>query len=1158
MKWSITAKIAVFTAITLILLAYIGALVYQRSLEQIAVGKTLACSQKILTELEAAWSIVKDLEIQERSYAITNSANSAKAISADVVKVDQELNELSHWLKNDPNRAQYIPQLSELIRQRAQIANDATSLSPKNGDSALFQSLNWQKEASLTEKIHQSIVVLQAKEKLDSGSREAIFEKMSQTAIRDLTRLMLLAFAMLIAIFVVVVLHERERAKQEEILRAIGLKFSGVFNQSSETIFLLDPQGKILQTNETALRLVGANQEEVSGLPLWETKWWHDAFDQKERLKQSVVQAAHGAVIRFEARYQIADGSLVDIDFSLKPLKDDQGRTVFLIAEGHELTDFKRAERVVKESESRLRAIFANMGEGLYQLDAEGKLVYLNPAGAKMLGYEMENILGCNMHDLIHCRLPDGSVHAASDCMILNVIKDGTPYSTGDDFFLRNDGSFLPVRILSSPLLVEGQIRGAVVSFEDVTALKQAEKRSTAQYSVTRALAQSESVQEAASRIIESICVNIGWAVGAMWLLDESTKTLRFVQMWHNGTINMEGFEDECRAQDQTHQLSSHENAFSENAPLWISRNDRENSPYFLSAAAKIGLNTAFAFPIRNEDNCIGVIELYSVEVQEPRLELLHMLDALGRQFGQFIERKRVERRLKESEELFSQLADNIREVFWVATPKMDKCLFISPAYKEVWGFSEEEIASNPAAYLRSVVKEDLPSVLDHVKAENMGASGSGIEYRMIGADGEMRWIWSRAFPIKDDNGNVVRLCGIAHDITERKEVEKRVSEFYSTVSHELRTPLTSIRASLGLIEGGLAGEISAKTAQLIQIARSESDRLIRLINDILDIRKIEAGRLELKREDVLPAKLVDISIDSVRAMAAEAGVNLVEKTEHTEGAEGVLCDRDRIVQVLTNLLSNAIKFSPRDSTVSVAVERLDYAFKFSVTDFGSGIAEDQLPKLFGLFQQLDSSDSRPKGGTGLGLAISKAIVEEHGGKIGVESLKQKGSVFWFELPAPSLNNSQPVLTGEPIASKILLVAEDAQLNQLFRVLLAHEGYEALVALDLEEASRQVLRIKPEVIILDFQLPGGHCLEWLTKQRQSIAIENVPVIVLTSSTSDLQRFKQVSLTEWICKPFDRKQLLDALRKAVHKSADVHSDMIIVDENREARSISRPR
>ena len=305
-----------------------------------------------------------------------------------------------------------------------------------------------------------------------------------------------------------------------------------------------------------------------------------------------------------------------------------------------------------------------------------------------------------------------------------------------------------------------------------------------------------------------------------------------------------------------------------------------------------------------------------------------------------------------------------------------------------------------PGSYItgahQAVVVDPQCRLLDVIRE---GQRYESTDDHFIRKDGNVVPVHFVSSPLERD-GVVTGAVLTFRDVTQRKEAERRVSEFYSTVSHELRSPLTSIRGALGLMEGGKAGEFSPKAARLIKIAREECDRLIRLINDILDIRKIEAGKLLLFLKEESVADLVKVTVNGIKAMADEAHVTLV--VDDIDPAMIVHCDRDRLIQVLTNLIGNAIKFSPQGGTVKVAAqpserEGIRYV-RLSVSDQGPGIAEGERDKLFHLFQQLDSSDSRPKGGTGLGLAISKALVEQHGGTIGVDSKVGKGSTFWFEL----------------------------------------------------------------------------------------------------------------------------------------------------------------
>jgi len=252
-------------------------------------------------------------------------------------------------------------------------------------------------------------------------------------------------------------------------------------------------------------------------------------------------------------------------------------------------------------------------------------------------------------------------------------------------------------------------------------------------------------------------------------------------------------------------------------------------------------------------------------------------------------------------------------------------------------------------------------------------------------------------------------LTAIVRDITERKEAQQRVKDFYAAVSHELRTPLSSIRTALGLIEGGTeGGTIDPHTAQIVQIAEAESDRLIRLINDLLDIRRIEEGKLTLNYQPITPDQLIDTAVDGINTIAVKAGIILKKDTKSKQEFE---CDPDRITQVLFNLISNAIKYSLAGDTVTVSAESENGSMLFSVTDQGPGVEESELHKLFGQFEQLSFGPGKMKHGSGLGLAISKAIVENHKGRIGVDTTPAVGCRFWFELPlstAPAADDKQP------------------------------------------------------------------------------------------------------------------------------------------------------
>jgi PAS domain S-box-containing protein len=356
-------------------------------------------------------------------------------------------------------------------------------------------------------------------------------------------------------------------------------------------------------------------------------------------------------------------------------------------------------------------------------------------------------------------------------------------------------------------------------------------------------------------------------------------------------------------------------------------------------------------------------------------------------------ERVRAEELLSEREARMRAIVDTAPD--GIITVNSDGTLeSLNGAMERMLGYSHGELLGHD-------VNTILPQLLagddgnhNPLRTGERRIFGVGREFFGIGKDGDKVPVEVSLSLI--NLGNQQILTGIVRDITERKLAEQRVKDFYSTVSHELRTPLTAIRTALGIMENSFMGELTVQARPVVQVASKETDRLIRLINDILDIRKMEAGKLDLKLTKVAPREIVERALDGIQTLSDEAGIRVERDLPDTRR---VLADEDRLQQVLTNLISNAVKWSPVDGVVTVALREIDQRCRFEVTDEGPGIPEDEVDKLFGRFQQLASRDDRARGGTGLGLAIAKAIVEQHGGEIGVELKRGTGSKFWFELP---------------------------------------------------------------------------------------------------------------------------------------------------------------
>lgn len=252
--------------------------------------------------------------------------------------------------------------------------------------------------------------------------------------------------------------------------------------------------------------------------------------------------------------------------------------------------------------------------------------------------------------------------------------------------------------------------------------------------------------------------------------------------------------------------------------------------------------------------------------------------------------------------------------------------------------------------------------------------------------------------PLIDEQEHVIGMASLAHDVTDRMRLEKLKNEFVSTVSHELRTPLTSLRGSLGLILGGVTGEIPTKVHELISMANNNAERLQHLINDLLDMQKIESGQVDYNFRTLPIMPIIEQSRQENIGYAKQRNINL-KITKRVDNAY-VKADHNRLHQVLDNLLSNAIKFSPEHTTVEISTEHRDDNIRVSIIDQGRGIPKEFRSQLFEKFTQGDASTTRDFAGTGLGLSIAKGIIKQHRGTIGYTPGKQKGSSFYFELPA--------------------------------------------------------------------------------------------------------------------------------------------------------------
>ncbi|MBY0550809.1 MAG: PAS domain S-box protein [Candidatus Obscuribacterales bacterium] len=930
---------------------------------------------------------------------------------------------------------------------------------------------------------------------------------------------------------------ERQRTARE--LERNRAELSDFFENAVVGLNWTTPTGVIIRANSSELKLLGYSAANYVGHNI------EEFFVDKAVIKEILERLSKRDEIRdMRARLRCADDSIkyVLVDCNAYIENDEVVHCRFIT---RDVTIQHTVETELQEREARTRAILDTAPDAILIFDEDGVITSANRAASLIFGWSREELPGKNISQLVPGFFKKGTREDS--------VKTGTSKIFGSEeeyIASRKDGASVPIEFAWSVLnLGERSIYTSVI--RDITRRKAAESKLAVQYATARAINESSSLTEITNRILKSICSITGLAVGQLWKIDSTGTKLVCSDLWHSPRLAGSDFVLDASTRTFRKGEGLPGRVWQSGQAEWIEDLAQDSNFPRAPLSSKSGLCSGFAFPIKVGNEVIGAVEFFSDKGKPLDNSFLEMMAAIGAQIGQYLQKQQAEEEMSRQRQLMQLVLNTMSDGIIVAN-KNGNFIIVNPAAEKMFGKLNDMAPSEWSEHFQIYQADQKtlfsPSELPLAKAI-AGESTDEVEIFVRNACGE-RFINVTGRPVEGNNALFSGGMVVCRDTTERKAADTRVSEFYSTVSHELRTPLTSIRGSLGLIEGGLAGQISEKGLKLVKIARTESDRLIRLINDILDIRKIEAGMFDLKMTTVDMETLVTRTIEGIKGMAVDAGVNLRARIDTTGPSE---CDEDRVIQVLTNLVSNAIKFSSKGSDVVIKLEPgQSNTFKFSVIDNGIGIPKDQMHKLFGKFQQLDQTDSRKKGGTGLGLAITKAIVERHGGTIGVESTPGEGTCFWFELQATF--KPKPVHTAPKLKARhpALLVEDDDNIAAILTEHLVLDGLEVIRASTIAEASALLSEYKPIVIILDLKLPDGNGLELVRRLSTDEEKRDIPIVVVTASGEERNSFGHPALVDWITKPFQEKRLHDALDLAKQQIGPAR--VLIVEDDSATRTV----
>ena len=506
-------------------------------------------------------------------------------------------------------------------------------------------------------------------------------------------------------------------------------------------------------------------------------------------------------------------------------------------------------------------------------------------------------------------------------------------------------------------------------------------------------------------------------------------------------------------------------------------------------------------------------------------------------------DQKRAAAELRESEERF-------RGAFEAAAIGMclvgldGRFLKVNRSLCQIAGYCEDELLD--LTFQAITHPDDLEADLALVQQLLAGAIPNyHLEKRYIRKGGSIVWVLLSVSLVRNAAGEPLYFISQIQDVTRQHEAERVKDEFVSTVSHELRTPLTSISGYVDLLLDGAGGEVSETTEHFLTIVQQNGRRLIALVNDLLDMSRIDSGKIGLRREAIDLGNQLQEVVAGFAPQIAAKGQTL--RLELPESVPPVWADSQRSAQIFTNLISNAHKYTPAGGSITVAVDAATDAVRIDVIDTGIGISEEDQANLFSRFFRSGNSAARAERGTGLGLAISRALAELHGGSISVRSAPGDGSTFSVLLPVresqanqddraatepPTAPNDQFQSLREPVA-RLLVIEDDPDVGSLLREFLQQEGYAVTVVTTADHAVASVRDAAPDLITLDLRLPDAD--GWSVIERIRAAGIPVPPVVVVSILPENGYGRPLGVVDYLAKPIRGSMLRERVARALANS-----------------------